>query len=106
MTKIYDSKFEKTVEKKLGIKKNTKSKVLYTTSHTYTPDFIGSDGTIYEAKGYLRPSDRSKMIAVKKANPHLTICFVFQRPNNTISKTSKTTYSAWATKNGFKWVQG
>ena len=44
-----------------------------------------------EAKGFFKPSDRRKMLAVKEQNPELDIRFIFQR-NNTLSKNSKTTY--------------
>jgi 3-deoxy-D-manno-octulosonic acid (KDO) 8-phosphate synthase len=44
------------------------------------------------------------MKAVKKANPDLDIRFVFQAPFNKINKKSKTTYAAWAEKNGFQWA--
>ena len=74
----------------------------YVIEHNYTPDF--QVGDIYlETKGYFKPADRRKMIAVKKANPDLDIRFVFQAPHNKINKRSKTTYAKWAEKNGFKW---
>jgi len=58
---------------------------------------------ILEAKGYFKPVDRRKMLAVKHDNPELDIRFVFQAPHNTLSKESKTTYAMWADKNDFKW---
>ena len=78
-------------------------KLSYTIEAQYSPDFILPNGVILEAKGYFKPADRRKMLAVKKANPSLDIRFVFQAPFNTLSKESKTTYAAWATKNGFMW---
>ena len=74
----------------------------YVTESKYTPDFFLPNGVIIEAKGFFKPSDRRKMLAVKKAHPELDIRFVFQR-NNTLSKSSKTTYGAWAEKHGFMW---
>ena len=74
----------------------------YVTESKYTPDFFLPNGVILEAKGFFKPSDRRKMVAVKKQNPDLDIRFVFQR-NNTLSKNSKTTYGAWAEKHGFLW---
>ena len=74
----------------------------YVTESKYTPDFFLPNGVIIEAKGFFKPSDRRKMLAVKKAHPELDIRFVFQR-NNTLSKSSKTTYGAWAEKHGFLW---
>lgn len=100
----YHSKFEKTVEKKVGLDKNDSFKLPYVTEHTYTPDFVDEETkTIIESKGYFDAKARSKMIAVKKQNPGWKIVLVFQNPNNKISKKSKTTYAEWAKKNGFDW---
>lgn len=71
---------------------------------TYTPDYVLPNGIIVEAKGYFKSADRTKHVLVKKQNPELDIRFVFQNPNNRLSKTSKTTYGQWATKNGFKYA--
>ncbi len=68
----------------------------------YTPDFFLPSGVIIEAKGFFKPSNRRLMLAVKQQHPELDIRFVFQR-NNTISKTSTTTYGDWATRHGFPW---
>ena len=76
----------------------------YTLSATYTPDFVLPNGVIMEAKGYFKPVDRRKMIAIKKQHPDLDIRLVFQQPYNTLTKTSKTTYAQWAEKNGFLWA--
>lgn len=66
----------------------------------YKPDFIV--GSIYiEAKGYLRPTDRRKMLAVKKQHPELDIRFWFMRDNYLNPKTKATLYSQWAKKNNF-----
>ena len=74
----------------------------YTVKSRYTPDFSLPNGVIIETKGFFKPSDRSKHIAIKAQHPELDIRFVFQR-NNTLTKKSKTTYGAWADKHGFKW---
>ena len=42
------------------------SKLNYTLDCSYTPDFHLPNGVIIEAKGFLKPTDRRKMIAVKK----------------------------------------
>jgi len=74
----------------------------YVIEATYTPDF--KVGDVYlETKGFFKPADRRKMLAVKKANPDLDIRLVFQAPYNKISKNSKTTYAKWAEKSGFPW---
>mgnify|MGYP003132557122 CR=1 FL=1 len=71
----------------------------YVLTSNYTPDFFIND-LIIEAKGFFKPSDRRKMLAIKDQHPELDIRFIFQR-NNTLSKNSKTTYGDWATKHGF-----
>jgi len=75
-------------------------KFTYTLESNYTPDFFLTNGVILEAKGFFKPSDRRKMLAVKQAHPELDIRFVFQR-DNLLSKNSKSTYRDWATKHGF-----
>lgn len=72
----------------------------------YTPDWQISDKVFIETKGYFDSADRSKLLLVKKQNPDITICLLFQTPNRTISKTSKTTYAKWAEKHGFPWSGG
>lgn len=78
-------------------------KLNYVIEAVYKPDFILPNGVMLEAKGWFKPEDRRKMLAVKKQHPELDIRLVFQAPYNTITKESKTTYSMWAEKNGFPW---
>jgi len=73
----------------------------YVLTSKYTPDFFIGD-TIYEAKGFFKPSERRKHLAIKNQHPDLDIRFIFQR-NNTLSKNSKTHYGDWCDKHGFKW---
>jgi hypothetical protein len=72
----------------------------------YTPDFILPTGVILEAKGWFRPEDRSKLLAVKANNPGLDLRLVFQNARNRLNKKSKTTYGEWATKHGFPFSDG
>ena len=74
-------------------------KFAYVTESKYTPDFFLNE-LIIECKGFFKPSDRRKMLAVKAQHPQLDIRFIFQR-NNTLTKNSKTTYGDWCTKHGF-----
>ena len=74
----------------------------YVTESKYTPDFSLPNGVIIETKGFFKPSDRRKMLAVLAQHPHLDIRMVFQR-NNTLSSKSKTTYGDWCTKHGIRW---
>jgi hypothetical protein len=100
----YRSKFEEQIAKGLDKEGHVylyePSKITYQLVCSYTPDFHLPNGVIIEAKGFLKPADRRKMIAVKKQHPELDIRFVFQR-NNQLSKGSKHTYMSWAEKNGF-----
>lgn len=72
----------------------------------YTPDIILNNGIVVELKGYFRPADRAKFLAVIKQNPDKDIRIVFEDHEKTISKRSKTTYSMWCEKHGIKWAQG
>lgn len=56
-------------------------------------------GKIYiETKGYLRPEDKRKLVAVKKQHPEKDIRILFYRRN--------LKYIKWADRNGFKWAIG
>ena len=82
-------------------------KIPYTvpeTNRTYTPDFPLDNGIIVETKGKLEPKDRAKHLFIQHQHPDLDIRFVFQRPQDKITKGSKTTYAMWAEKHGFKWA--
>lgn len=100
----FRSKFEEQIAKaftSVGLDfKYESSKLNYQLDCSYTPDFHLPNNVIIEAKGFLKPADRRKMIAVKKCNPDLDIRFVFQR-NNPLAKGSKHTYLSWAEKHGF-----
>lgn len=81
----------------------------YVLTKFYVPDWTVTrpDGTVFfiEAKGWFRPEDRSKMLAVKMANPHLDIRFVFPKDNK-LNKNSSTTYSEWCIRHGFPYAIG
>jgi hypothetical protein len=80
------------------------SKLFYTTSHVYTPDFSFGDGLVVEAKGYFPPQDRTKMLNAKEANGEFDIRLLFQNPKTRLSSASKTTYAQWAERHGFVWA--
>ncbi len=72
-------------------------------SHKYVPDFHLPDYNLFiETKGRLQSSERKKMLLVVEQHPDKNFLFVFGQPNNTISKTSKTTYTGWCKKNNIK----
>ena len=51
----------------------------YKLESKYTPDFFLNNNIILEAKGFFKPADRRKMLAIKNQYPDLDIRFVFQR---------------------------
>lgn len=81
----------------------------YTLVKNYIPDLVlcFPDGRILyiEVKGWLRPEDRAKMIAVKRCNPQLDIRFIFASDNKLHSK-AKSRYSDWCNKHGFPYSIG
>lgn len=70
----------------------------------YTPDFELPNGIIIETKGRFLTSDRQKHILIKKQHPDYDIRFVFSNSNQRLSKVSKTKYSDWCLKHGFKYA--
>ena len=78
--------------------------IIPATERTYSPDFELPNGIIVETKGKFDPTDRAKHLYIRLQHPDLDIRFVFQRPNERISKNSETTYAKWADKHGFKWA--
>lgn len=81
----------------------------YVLTKTYRPDIIitfKNGRKLYiECKGWFRPEDRTKMAAVKLANPDLDIRFVFPKDNK-LNKNTKTLYSGWCVKHGFPYALG
>jgi predicted nuclease of restriction endonuclease-like RecB superfamily len=74
-------------------------KIPYVLAGHYIPDFIiqTSLGKIYvEAKGYLRPEHKRKMVAVKKQHPEMDLRILFYSANKKFIK--------WAEKAGFKYA--
>lgn len=78
-------------------------KLEYTLVKNYVPDFIvkrSDDSVLYiESKGYFRPEDRSKLIAIKKQHNDKDIRIIFQRDDRI--RRSKSRYSDWAQRHGF-----
>lgn len=103
----FKSKFEEDVAKKKGLTNVYEvSKVTFTQPQkrrTYTPDFTPKDGIHIECKGRFTAADRQKMLWVREQNPGLTFLLLFQNSSVRLSRSSKTTYGMWATKNGFDW---
>ncbi len=103
----FRSKFEKDIAlslKREGVDFEYETlKIKFTKLAVYTPDFIFPNGVIIEAKGFFKPSDRTKHILIQQQHPEYDIRFLFQNANNRLTKKSNTTYSAWCDRHGFKW---
>lgn len=74
----------------------------------YTPDIVlvkrDTSKMYIEIKGYFSTADRMKHLSIHRHDPRLDIRFVFQNAQNKIYKGSKTTYSDWCDKQGFRWA--
>lgn len=72
----------------------------------YKPDIILFGGDlVVEVKGRWTAHDREKMAYVIEQHPDRDIRILFHK-DNTISKNSKTRYSAWCEKRGIKYAIG
>jgi hypothetical protein len=100
------NKFEKKLDNQLR-KANVRygyevTRLDYVIRATYIPDWtVYSDaGRVVqiEAKGYLRPEHKRKMVAVKRQNPEADIRIVFYAKNEKNIR--------WADKHGFKYAVG
>lgn len=113
MNKVKRPKYRNTFEKEVAKQLKTLSIpfdyerdiLYYYVKKSYKGDFFIFDDLIIEAKGYFRGSDRSKMKHLKEQHPEIDFRFLFQS-NNKISPKSKTRYSDWCEKNGFKYAIG
>lgn len=80
-------------------------KLPYTLQRHYIPDFVCSTGgkhTYIEAKGYFRPEDRTKILAVLREDNGIDIRLVFA-VNNKLHRDSKMRYGDWCDKHNIPW---
>ncbi|CQJ56303.1 TPA: endonuclease I [Yersinia enterocolitica] len=109
MSKInkYRSGFEKVVADKLNPDEFSyeSNSYEYTVVKKYKPDFQLSNGILVETKGLWTSEDRTKHKLVREANSELDIRFLFQRDNK-LNKNSKTRYSDYCKKMGWKYAIG
>ena len=78
----------------------------YVLHRKYRPDFkIESDhGPIHiEVKGWWPSNERSKLLAVFINNPTIRLFVALQRPQQKISKQSKTSYAMWCDRHFIPW---
>jgi len=80
-----------------------KIKYQVTRLFTYTPDFLLPNGIYIEVKGWFKPEDRAKHLAIRKDCPFIDIRFIFDNPNTKLNYRSKLgkTYAEWCQHHGF-----
>lgn len=71
----------------------------------YTPDLQFPNGVVVELKGRWKTADRKKIKLVRQQHPDVDLRFVFDNPNQRISKTSKTTYGAYCKQLGIPFAK-
>jgi Phage endonuclease I len=77
-------------------------KIKYIVEHTYNPDFTIAPNVYIEAKGRFLSSDRAKHLYIKEQHPEVKVHFLFGNADNTLTKSSKTTYRDWCKKYGYE----
>jgi hypothetical protein len=82
--------------------KNCGSKDVFE-KHSYTPDFILSNGIVIEAKGKFTSENRTKMLSVIESNPELDIRMLFMK-DNWLTKNHGHRYSDWCEKHGIPYA--
>lgn len=95
----FERKLERQIKKSKVAYGYEGERIAYILAKYYIPDFIIHTplGLVYiEAKGYLRPEHKAKMVAVKKQHPEKDIRIVFYAPNKK--------YAKWAEKHGFRYA--
>ena len=109
MTQQYRSGFEESFAFELKRRKlkaeYERDRIPFVTTpqkRSYTPDWKIRDGVYIETKGRFSSADRKKAIYIKDQHPEITVYYLFQRANNTLSRSSTTTYSDWCEKNGLE----
>jgi len=80
------------------------TKLKYLVEHVYNPDFTIAPNVFIEAKGRFLSADRAKHLHIKEQHPDVTIHFLFGNSQNTLTKSSKTTYAEWCERHGFKYA--
>ena len=101
----FRSKLEAKVSPLLGAGwEYEKTRVKYQVAHTYTPDFT-KDDLVVEVKGYFRPGDQRKYLAIAKelTDEGKQLIFIFSNPNKPVRKGAKLTHGGWCKKHGIEY---
>lgn len=79
--------------------------LLYSVERRYTPDITLAPGDYVEIKGRFTGADRTKTLAVLRANPGIRIRFLFQR-DNMVGGSENNRYSDWCERHGIEFSVG
>lgn len=105
--KKYRSKLEGKVALLLGEDwPYEKETISYTMERKYTMDFVSPDGLVcVEVKGFFRPGDQAKYIAVKEAleAEGRELVFLFSNSSKPVRKGAKLTHGKWCDKIGCRY---
>jgi hypothetical protein len=99
----YRSSFERRLH--TGVLRGTKYEpfdVTYTQTRKYKPDFV-LKSIWFEAKGFFRPGDQAKYMAIRDNHPDIKLVFIFTHPYKAVRKGAKMTMARWADIKGFTW---
>lgn len=103
MSKLFQEFYSDTPDAVVEYEKEKITYVVPASNHKYTPDFKLPNGIYIETKGRFMPADMKKHLLIKQQHPLLDIRFIFQNPNGTNSKRTKTTYADFCEKHDFKY---
>lgn len=102
-TPVFKSGLERDFHRAFRLPYET-TKLPYTVTHHYHPDWEVSPTAFIETKGHFDGAARTKHLHIKKQHPHIKVLMVFQDPHRKLSKASKTTYAEWCDQKGFEWA--
>jgi len=100
----YRSKLEKKVSLLLGEDwKYEADKISYTMYRTYTPDFTKGNKVV-EVKGFFRPGDQAKYLAIRDSLKldGKELIFIFPNPNKPVRRGAKLTHKLWCERHEFR----
>ena len=103
----FRSKLEERVSKLLGSEWGYETtQVDYTLYKTYLADFA-NEKTIVEVKGFFRPGDQAKYLAVRDAckADGFDFVFVLSHPDKPVRRKAKLTMSLWCEKHNIPWYK-
>jgi hypothetical protein len=103
--KNYRSKLEGKVALLLGEDWDYEAhRVPYIISRKYVTDF-SKDRLVLEVKGFFRPGDQAKYLAVRDAieAERKELIFVFANPNKPVRKGAKLTHGKWCEKHDIRY---